>query len=71
MGDGDGDQRGAAEPAGVRQWWEAAARGQVTPAFADLMESTSPGPAFGWAAGLGCVPFAEALAQAGPGEGRT
>ncbi len=33
---------------GVRQWWEAAGHDQGTPAFADLMESTAPGPMFGW-----------------------
>ena len=33
---------------GSRQWWDIAGKGQVTPEFSALMESTPPGQVFGW-----------------------
>ena len=63
-----GINAGLLTPPGVRQWWEAAGRDQVTPEFADLMESTPPGAMFGWTVEKGYVPLAEALSQTRPGE---
>jgi hypothetical protein len=59
---------GLLAPPGVRQWWEAGGRGQVTPEFAKLVESTPPGPTFGWAVDRGYVALAEALDEADPEE---
>ncbi len=53
---------------GVRQWWEAGGHGQVTPEFADLMQSTLPGPMFGWTPGEGFGPLAAAVGRAVPAE---
>lgn len=63
-----GINAGLLTPQGVRQWWEAGGRGQVTPEFADLMESTPPGTTFGWTAEKGYGPLAEALDRRDPGE---
>ncbi len=53
---------------GVRQWWEAAGHGQVTPEFSDLMQSTPPGPMFGWTPEEGFGPLSAAVGRAGPAE---
>ncbi len=65
-----GIKAGLLTPPGVRQWWEAAGRGQVTPEFAELMESTPPGPMFGWTAEKSYVPLPEALGQTDPEDGK-
>ena len=53
---------GLLEPTGVRQWWEVAGKGQVTPEFAALMESTPRGPMFGWTEEDGFVTLEDAVA---------
>lgn len=43
---------------GVRQWWDAGGRTQVTPEFAALVESTtSEATTWGWTAEQGFIPF--------------
>ena len=56
---------------GVRQWWEAGGRRQVTPEFADLMAKTTPGPMFGWTPEVGFGPLVAAVGQAGPADPQT
>jgi len=63
-----GINAGLLTPPGVHQWWEAAGRGQVTTEFADLMESTPPGPMFGWTPTDGFGPLAASVDRAGPAE---
>ena len=48
-------------PPGVRQWWDVGGRGQVTPEFAALMESTQPGQVFGWTEEHGFTSLDEAV----------
>ena len=55
-------------PPGVRQWWDVGGKGQVTPEFATLMESTPPGHAFGWTAGEGFTSLEQAVRSAPPSE---
>ncbi len=57
---------GLLEPAGTRQWWDVAGKGQVTPEFAALMESTQQGPMFGWTEEDGFVALASATAAEQP-----
>ena len=61
---------GLLTPPGVRQWWETAGRAQVTPEFADLMESTPPGPMWGWTPQKGFGPLADAVGRVGTADPR-
>ncbi len=51
---------------GVRQWWDAGGRGQVTAEFAALLESTPPGSVFGWTQEAGYTSLEEAFRAAPP-----
>jgi hypothetical protein len=43
---------------GVRQWWDAGAKTQLTPSFVDLIESTQSGMSvWGWEQGRGFVTY--------------
>ena len=63
-----GTNAGLLAQPGVRQWWEAGGRSQVTPEFADLMESTPPGPMFGWTPEKGFGALADAIGPVGAAE---
>ena len=58
-----GITKGLLTPPGVRQWWEVAGRGQVTPEFAELMDSAKPGPMWGWTPTEGFVPLAAVVGE--------
>ena len=51
---------------GARQWWDAGGKGQVTPEFAALMESTPPGQVFGWTAEDGFTSLEQAVGSVAP-----
>ena len=49
---------------GVRQWWDAGGNTQVTPQFADMIESIEPNmTVWGWKEGQGFVALPELSSQ--------
>jgi len=62
-----GTTKGLLSSSGVCQWWEVAGRGQVTPEFAALLDSTQPGPMCGGTPADGFAPLATAVERFAPG----